>query len=1254
LKSKINYIIASLILASCSGKKDIETNPPPLNHQYQTVEANPENGYIVNSVTGDTINPIVLESGDTVRTGVPIDTKGKIIDMDSCTQAKTIPVKHPDSSFNANPNVKYVPDNLKVRFVNHDSLNKFSVQKINDLPSDNSQSVLSHYILNSTGDTVLTGLPQPVKGKVVKVKQPRATSALPPEFKDAAIANIQYLDVDHGMSSSYVISSAQDRDGNLWFGTNGGGVGKYDGNVFMHFTIDNGLINSIVRTILEDTRGNLWFGTDGGISMYDGRSFTNFTEKQGLSSNKIKSIIEDKNGNIWFASLGGGVSKFDGECLIHFTKKEGLSSNDIRTLKEDRDGNLWLGTARQGIIKYDGKSFTHFTEKDGLSNNKVWSILEDSRGDLWFGTYGGGVNKYDGKSFTHITEKEGLSSNTIWSIHEDSSGNLWFGTRNGGVNKYDGKSLTHYTEREGLSNNSVWSILEDNSGNLWFSTNGGGVSKYDSRSFKHYTVEEGLSNSLVMSAGEDKMGNLWFGTIGGGVSKYNGKSFSHYTKNEGLPNNVIMSIIEDKDENIWLATYGGGVCKYDGESLTHFTEKQGLSDNAVLCILEDKEGNIWFGTKSHGVSKYDGKSFTHYTVEEGLSSNFVWSILEDKTGNIWFSTMGGGVTKYDGKSFVHYTEKEGLSNNFVYSIIEDKKGKLWFGTNEGITRYDGKSFVYFTEKNGLSDNVVFSLIDDNENNIWAGTENGLTLFDFDEYGRASTQNEEELKKDLTDDHFSLYRFKKPDGLKGLDFQVNSAFLDSESRMWWGSGKSLTSLAMKKFEVAQTSPAVFLRQLDIDEQFIDYRNLPDSLANSIKMKDAQVFNNYPLNLELPYYKNHLTFHFSAIDWFAPYKIQYSYIMEGLNTTWSNPTKEPKADYRNLSYGTYTFKVRAIGESGDWSEPFEYTFTITPPWWHTWWARGLYVLFAITFIFILFRWRTAKLKKRQIELEFEVDSATHEIRMQKEVVEKQKKEVENQKGIIEETHKEITDSISYARRIQNAILPPYKLIKQYLPESFILYKPKDVVAGDFYWMEKMEGRILIAAADCTGHGVPGAMVSVVCNNGLNRSVREYGLTDPGGILNMTRDIIVQEFEKSENDVNDGMDIALCKLDFKSPSQTVLHYAGAHNPLWIIRNNEILETKANKQPIGKFHKPQPFTTHTFELQKGDTIYLFSDGYVDQFGGEKGKKFKATKFRKLLLSVQNKPMEEQRVIIDETFEAWKGNLEQVDDVCVIGVRIE
>lgn len=271
-------------------------------------------------------------------------------------------------------------------------------------------------------------------------------------------------------------------------------------------------------------------------------------------------------------------------------------------------------------------------------------------------------------------------------------------------------------------------------------------------------------------------------------------------------------------------------------------------------------------------------------------------------------------------------------------------------------------------------------------------------------------------------------------------------------------------------------------------------------------------------------------------------------------------------------------------------------------------------------------------------------------QNKTIEKQKEMVEKTLHELELKNREIVDSITYAKRIQSAILPKDEHFFNAVKNAFILYLPKDIVAGDFYWLEEKDGKVLIAAADCTGHGVPGAMVSVFCSNGLNRSVREYGITDPGKILDKTREIVIQEFDKSSENVKDGMDIALISIQGKR-----LSYAGANNPLWIIRKNTLIieETKANKQPIGKFSNPEPYTTNVFECQEGDTVYIFTDGFQDQFGGEDGKKFKAKKLKELLISIQDKNMNQQKEIIQEAFNSWKKGYEQLDDVCLIGVRL-
>lgn len=274
----------------------------------------------------------------------------------------------------------------------------------------------------------------------------------------------------------------------------------------------------------------------------------------------------------------------------------------------------------------------------------------------------------------------------------------------------------------------------------------------------------------------------------------------------------------------------------------------------------------------------------------------------------------------------------------------------------------------------------------------------------------------------------------------------------------------------------------------------------------------------------------------------------------------------------------------------------------------------------------------------------------IEEQKEEVESQRDQIEIQKNVIEEKHQEITESITYAKRIQTAILPPFESILKYLPHSFIIYQPKEVVAGDFYWMEKVGDDMYLAAADCTGHGVPGAMVSVVCHGALNRSIREYNLTKPSEILDKTRELVISTFEKSKEQVKDGMDISLIKLNI---STKTAEWAGANNPLYILRNKEIEIIKADRQPIGYMENSTPFTNHTFTLNRRDHIYLFTDGYADQFGGDDDKKLGYKEYRDQLSITSELTIDKQKDQLVAYFNQWKGSSEQIDDVCILGIRI-
>ena len=461
------------------------------------------------------------------------------------------------------------------------------------------------------------------------------------------------------------------------------------GHGFITFTQKDGLTDNRVSSIFQDREGYFWFGTNGGgVSRHDGQAWTTFTTQDGLAHNVVLSVFQDREGYLWFGTETGGVSRYDGKTFVTFTTQDGLAHNVVLSVFQDREGYLWFGT-RGGVSRYDGgfpstlrqaqgsgQSFTTFTTQDGLAHNVVPSIFQDQEGHLWFGTYGG-VSRYDEKTFITFTTQDGLAHNWVPSMFRDQEGHLWFGTAGGGVIRYGEKSFTTFTAQNGLADNVVRSIFQDREGYLWFGTNGG-VSRYDGKSpstdsgqsFTTFTTQDGLAHNWVPSIFQDREGYLWFGTYGG-VSRYDGRVPSTLRQAQG-----------------------------SGQSFTTFTTQDGLAHNEVRSIFQDREGHLWFATYGGGVSRFDGKSpptlrqaqgseqgFTTFTTKDGLAGNWVYSIFQDREGHLWFATNGGGVSRYDGQVFQTILQQDGLASNVVWSVLQDREGEVWFGTNKGVTRY---------------------------------------------------------------------------------------------------------------------------------------------------------------------------------------------------------------------------------------------------------------------------------------------------------------------------------------------------------------------------------------------------------------------------------------------------------------------------------------------------------------------------------------------------------------------------------------
>ncbi len=1148
------------------------------------------------------------------------------------------------------------------------------------------------------------------------------------------IYNFSNFNTEQGLALSSISCGFIDRHGNIWFGTYGGGVSKYDGKSFITYNNSHGLSHNTVWSIFEDKFGNIWLGTDGGgISLYDGFSFTTITDKQGLPHNTIWFITSDKNQNIWIATYGGtckfdvtadNISALKKNLVIEkplftiYTTTDGLAYNDVRNIIQDSNGNLWMGTFN-GLSLFDGKNFTNFSTNNGLANNAVLNICEDNIGNIWVGTDKGvnllkpnSKNKNEYVVIETYNTSNGLAHNSVREIMLDSRGIVWIGTAGGGVSYFENGVFTTITTEQGLAHNNIRSISEDNNGNIWFGTVGGGVSRYNGRAFTTYTKQQGLIHDRVFSITEDSKGNLWFGTVGGGVSKFDGKNFTSFTTEHGLPNNSVYGIAEDSKGNLWFGTFGGGVCKYNGKTLKTYTVDNGLVHNRIWRILEDKAGNIWFGSFGGGVSKYNGSVFENFTTDNGLAHNTIECIFEDNSGNIWFGTVGGGVNVYNGKSFINFTTEDGLPHNRVRCIAQDNGGNIWLGTDAGIARYDGNTFLTFNTNHGLPDNVVYDIVIDKESVVWIGTNMGISGLFFSDKNENSTPaglllpDNESIRKE----YIAQWEiFNNKTGFAVKDVNTNAmcyskiglpkSLKNTKGLIWAGCGDDKVICfnpiyINKNFD----KPVLFIQDVRINDEKIcwhtlhsffnpnydsitvsqnqikkfgrslSYNELEDFIRKfaDVKFESITPFFQLPKNLVLTYSQNNITFEFNAVETGRNFLINYQYMLVGQDKEWRPVTRNSFATYGNLYEGEYTFIVRAQSPEGVWSDEVSFSFKVMPPWWRNWWMYIMYVFVLLFSGWMIVLWRIRNLQKDKRFLEQVVKDRTVELLHQKDEAEKQKALVEEkneqiakQHSQLSAQHKALSDSINYAQRLQLAILPSKNALQETLDDVFILYMPKEVVSGDFYWMEQRidsENNIItyFAVADCTGHGVPGALLSVVCCNALNRVITEFQPTNTGEILDKVNMLVIDTFEKSGMDIHEGMDIGICAIN---KSDNSMQYSGARIPLNILNkeNGEIshFQIEATPKSIGKWKKEaKPFETKTITLNPGSLIYLSTDGIHDQFGGPIGEKFSSRQLKEILIQNFSKTLEEQKEIIENKINLWKENWDQVDDICVMGIK--
>lgn len=1011
---------------------------------------------------------------------------------------------------------------------------------------------------------------------------------------------------------SKVYSIVQDQQQYLWLGTPTG-VWRFDGRTFLNYTEDEGLAEGSVRVVFNDNSGMLWLGHEGGgISRKKGKHFERIQILDSVLRSNITSINQ-AGSDLWI------TTESDGALLIynpeesaenlkfeHYLKGISLGDQVFNSLFTSK-GDLYFIT-NVGIRKFNKarNTFEIFLPKGLFTYFSISAMYEDSKGNLWFGTYNGGLtcmNSGDG-SMTYMDSRNGLASNWITCITEDHKGNIWTGhwkdeINAGGVSCIgpDGE-ITIYNTSNGLHDDHIWCILEDHEGNMLLGTTNHGLEVFKGKKFMSLTTLDGLAHNQVNAITEGAAGELWFGTNQGisVYSKRDGKSIYHYYNQANkFISNQVNFFKKDSKGNIWIVT-DEGITQYSRESNRLVSQPQ-INNNLhyLITALEiGSEGNLWIGTIG-ALVEYDirrDRYVSTYTQGSGLAGNEISALFVDSKGNLWIgSDKNKGVTLYQKGRF---RVLKNIMDITPTCFTEDISGNIWIGTKaDGILMIENDSIRQYTTEDGLLSNHINLLYGDGNNNVYAGTNLGLNKID-------QSKNK-------------ILSFTRNSGFAGIETKPNACSMDSQGFLWIGTANGAMKCDLTLMGEGDTIKPV----VRINEMLI--KGIPAELIEGRKLSSNQ---------------NDITFNFSTVSLSNPAGINYFVMLEGFDDKWIDLKNNNTRVFTKLPPGRYEFRVKARNELGEWtSVPASHSFRIlAPPY-----RRGYFIFSAIGLIlasiivFIKIRERNLVTEKRILEAR--VNERTQELQ-----------EANTQLSI---RNKDILDSITYARRIQLAILPseiPYK-------ETFVLYKPKDIVSGDFYWINTAGGKEFLAAVDCTGHGVPGAFMSFIGYTSLNKIIIEQQVLKPSEILDrLNEEVATNLHQKGEAIVNDGMDISLICY---SPETRILEYAGAFNPLIIIRDEELIEVKADRFAIGRSTgNEKSFTNHEFRIEEGDCVYLYSDGYADQFGGQEGKKFKTSSLKDLLLHISEFDAETQLKILDTTFEDWKGKHEQIDDVMVMGRR--
>lgn len=1067
--------------------------------------------------------------------------------------------------------------------------------------------------------------------------------------------NFKGISVEEGLPRSGAYSLLEDTKGYLWITLDGGGVARYDGQHFKTIDLSNGLPSRKVRAIFEDSNHNLWFGTTQGLCKYNEGKVQVFTSEHGLPHSYIRAISEDKEGRL-IIGTNKGVSSYDGTNFTTLkSDNDSIFSTKIRTIHTTKKNITYIGS-EEGLFSIKNNKITPSELNDLLPNETVLSILDDSKGNLWIGTEQG-VIAHHNDSVTLYNFEKGLISNRIRAICEDNNHNIWLGTRMG-VSCITKKEIININSSNGLTHERIRDILLDNNGTLWFATFYGGINNFNPKDFVTFSTNEGLPSNQILSISETNNNKIIAGTFDG-VSTFNIengtiKNIKNFTSLNGLPHNRTFAIYKDNFNFIWLGTKKGIAITNDFQNFNLITDSISDIESEIYTIVQENDNTYWIGGEEGlfqiTFSKFPSKYIVLQYNNEKIPANDISSLAIDNDKNLWIGYRHAGIRikKNNGGGFITPKLSQNIEN--ISSIVINNN-QVWIGTDtEGLFCINNPDLEnelkvkQYTKEQGLTSSNIYAIVTIDEENIWVGSEKGVDKI--------------QLTTQLDIEHVD--HFGKEDGIIGGEIIEKSILLSKSNNLLLGTVKGLVSSSAMEYNANHEPPKLHLLKF---ESFSKENNVKMSHINNIE------------NVKIEYTSNNISLEFIGIDLNSPNKVKYKWYLEGYSKNWSQPTSRAFLDFTNLTDKKYKLKIKSAGVNNIWNEtPLIIDFKIKTPYWKSLWFIILIILLIIASVYIGVKWKINQLIKQREALEYKIEKATQTIKEEKLLIEEQSSQIFEQKELLEEQHKEIKQSIDYAQLIQDASLPEKK-ITELIPDSFLYYNPRDIVSGDFYWWEEKNDYTLFCVADSTGHGIPGAFISLIGTILSNEIFHSKNLIYPNQILdelNKTIQITLEQHLPNPK-IKDGMDLSFCCYN---KAKKKLYFSGANNPLWLVRHNEtplnlnnnlsnpnyinidnntskLYEVKGDKQPIGLHAiKQHPFTLNELDIEQGDEIYLFTDGYADQFGGEKNKKFMSKKFKHLVSSNNKRSMQEAKDIIESNFINWRGKNAQIDDVCVVGVR--